>query len=200
MPDETQNFFRKIISTNEEILKLRTLLYGLKIRALNAQILSANSGTFAVSYGVVATEIIRFNDKIQNTNEILSENISKVLKMASQIQKVSRINQLISLSLDKSKSRNLDPSQYAQIKKSASQKSRELEELDLDLKQKFSEIRVIVRNSIKLCLEGRTVSLQTRIESATIVENQKLFLAVAESFDTALNIIESSYRYLVKIW
>ncbi|WP_246047339.1 hypothetical protein [Leptospira ognonensis] len=186
--------------SNEEILKLRILLYGLKLRALNAQILSANSGSFAVSYGVVATEIIHFNQKLQETNDKLSEKIAIVLKATSRIQRISHINGLISLSLEKSKARNNDIQHYQPIRRRSEQRITDLHELESEIKKIFSEIRILIRNSIKLCLEGRSVSLQTRIESATITENQKLFLAVAESFDSALNIIESSYRYLVKVW
>lgn len=200
MNEETQIFFRKIIMSNEEILKLRLLLYGLKLRAINAQILSANSGSFAVSYGVVATEIIHFNKKLQETNDKLSEKIAAVLKAASRIQRISHLNDLISLSLEKSQARNNDIQHYLPVRRRSEQRILDLEVLESEIKKVFTEIHILVRNSIKLCLEGRSVSLQTRIESASITENQKLFLAVAESFDSALNIIESSYRYLVKVW
>ncbi len=200
MADETQHFFQKIIVTNEEILKLRNLLYGLKLRALNAQILSANSGSFAVSYGVVAVEIIRFNEKIQRVNESLANSIGIILGMACELQKISKRNQLILLSIQKAVERKSNPSNYSQFKSNANFNTSEMDMLESQLQKEFSELHLQVKNSIKLCLEGRTVSLQTRIESATIIENQKLFLAVAESFDTALNIIESSYRYLIKLW
>ncbi len=200
MYEANQNFFSKIILSNEEILKLRTLLYGLKIRALNAQILSANSGSFAVSYGVVATEIIRFNDKLQETNDRLSEKISSVLKLASRLQKITQTNFLLFNSIEKTRIRKANSEFISGIQKRYEERKIEMEKIDTDVRQNFSDIRNIVKNSIKLCLEGRTVSLQTKIESATIVENQKLFLAVAESFDSALNVIEASYRYMIKIW
>ncbi|EKJ87069.1 hypothetical protein [Leptospira meyeri] len=198
--DETKEFFQKIIFTNEEILKLRILLYGLKIRALNAQILSANSGAFAASYGVVAAEIIHFNNKIQEVNEKLTKAITVVIRMASEMQKISKVNRLLQVSVETCKTRGVNHEHYKNIQFSLNNRDMEKDMLDLQLRKEFDDIRHIVRSSTKLCLEGRTVSLQTRIESATIVENQKLFLAVAESFDGALNIIESSYRYLAKLW
>ncbi|MCW7488814.1 hypothetical protein [Leptospira meyeri] len=198
--DETKEFFQKIIFTNEEILKLRILLYGLKIRALNAQILSANSGAFAASYGVVAAEIIHFNNKIQDVNEKLTKAITVVIRMASEMQKISKVNRLLQVSVETCKTRGVNHEHYKNIQFSLKNRDMEKDMLDLQLRKEFDDIRHIVRSSTKLCLEGRTVSLQTRIESATIVENQKLFLAVAESFDGALNIIESSYRYLAKLW
>lgn len=200
MAEANLDFFRMIIRTDEEILKLRTLLYGLKIRALNAQILSANSGSFAVSYGVVATEIIRFNEKIQNVNESLAQSTTIVLKMASQLQKKTKSHQLVGLSIEKSSQRLSDTATISTFKKRYQEQGFELKDLESKIRKEFSDIHTLVRNSIKICLEGRTVSLQTRIESASILENQKLFLAVAESFDTALNIIESSYRYLARLW
>ncbi|TGM64437.1 hypothetical protein EHQ94_17755 [Leptospira meyeri] len=198
--DKTKEFFQKIIFTNEEILKLRILLYGLKIRALNAQILSANSGAFAASYGVVAAEIIHFNNKIQDVNEKLTKAITVVIRMASEMQKISKVNRLLQVSVETCKTRGVNHEHYKNIQFSLKNRDMEKDMLDLQLRKEFDDIRHIVRSSTKLCLEGRTVSLQTRIESATIVENQKLFLAVAESFDGALNIIESSYRYLAKLW
>ncbi|TGK85839.1 hypothetical protein EHQ23_14570 [Leptospira bourretii] len=198
--EETKEFFQKIIFTNEEILKLRILLYSLKIRALNAQILSANSGAFAASYGVVAAEIIHFNNKIQDVNEKLTKAITVVIRMASEMQKISKVNRLLHVSVETCKSRGVNLDHYKNIEYSLNNRNEEKEMLDLQLRKEFDDIRHIVRSSTKLCLEGRTVSLQTRIESATIVENQKLFLAVAESFDGALNIIETSYRYLSKLW
>ncbi|TGL12273.1 hypothetical protein [Leptospira meyeri] len=198
--DKTKEFFQKIIFTNEEILKLRILLYGLKIRALNAQILSANSGAFAASYGVVAAEIIHFNNKIQDVNEKLTKAITVVIRMASEMQKISKVNRLLQVSVETCKTRGVNHEHYKNIQFSLNNRDMEKDMLDLQLRKEFDDIRHIVRSSTKLCLEGRTVSLQTRIESATIVENQKLFLAVAESFDGALNIIESSYRYLAKLW
>ncbi|TGL50905.1 hypothetical protein EHQ55_04905 [Leptospira meyeri] len=198
--DETKEFFQKIIFTNEEILKLRILLYGLKIRALNAQILSANSGAFAASYGVVAAEIIHFNNKIQEVNEKLTKAITVVIRMASEMQKISKVNRLLQVSVETCKTKGVNHEHYKNIQFSLNNRDMEKDMLDLQLRKEFDDIRHIVRSSTKLCLEGRTVSLQTRIESATIVENQKLFLAVAESFDGALNIIESSYRYLAKLW
>lgn len=198
--EETKEFFQKIIFTNEEILKLRILLYSLKIRALNAQILSANSGAFAASYGVVAAEIIHFNNKIQDVNEKLTKAITVVIRMASEMQKISKVNRLLHVSVETCKSRAVNLDHYKNIEHSLNNRNEEKEMLDLQLRKEFDDIRHIVRSSTKLCLEGRTVSLQTRIESATIVENQKLFLAVAESFDGALNIIETSYRYLSKLW
>ncbi|TGM24357.1 hypothetical protein [Leptospira meyeri] len=198
--DKTKEFFQKIIFTNEEILKLRILLYGLKIRALNAQILSANSGAFAASYGVVAAEIIHFNNKIQEVNEKLTKAITVVIRMASEMQKISKVNRLLQVSVETCKTRGVNHEHYKNIQFSLNNRDMEKDMLDLQLRKEFDDIRHIVRSSTKLCLEGRTVSLQTRIESATIVENQKLFLAVAESFDGALNIIESSYRYLAKLW
>ncbi|MBM9549223.1 hypothetical protein JWG40_19530 [Leptospira sp. 201903074] len=198
--DETKDFFRKIIFTNEEILKLRNLLYSLKIRALNAQILSANSGAFAVSYGVVSAEIIHFNHKIQEVNERLTNAINVVIKMASEMQKISKVYHLMQLTVETCNRRKVDPSHFKNIESSLRYRNEEKEMLDSQLRKEFNAIQNIVKSSTKLCLEGRTVSLQTRIESATIVENQKLFLAVAESFDGALNIIESSYRYLAKLW
>jgi hypothetical protein len=200
MAEANTNFFRMIIMTDEDILKLRTLLYGLKIRALNAQILSANSGSFAVSYGVVATEIIRFNEKIQGVNESLALSTAIVLKMASQMQKKTKSHQLVGLSIERSNQRLPDPATISTFKKRYQEQGSELEALESNMRKKFSDIHTLVRSSIKICLEGRTVSLQTRIESASIIENQKLFLAVAESFDSALNIIESSYRYLARLW
>ncbi|PJZ81034.1 hypothetical protein [Leptospira meyeri] len=198
--DDTKEFFQKIIFTNEEILKLRILLYGLKIRALNAQILSANSGAFAASYGVVAAEIIHFNNKIQEVNEKLTKAITVVIRMASEMQKISKVNRLLQVSVETCKTRGVNHEHYKNIQFSLNNRDMEKDMLDLQLRKEFDDIRHIVRSSTKLCLEGRTVSLQTRIESATIIENQKLFLAVAESFDGALNIIESSYRYLAKLW
>lgn len=198
--EETKEFFQKIIFTNEEILKLRILLYSLKIRALNAQILSANSGAFAASYGVVAAEIIHFNNKIQEVNEKLTKAITVVIRMASEMQKISKVNRLLNVSVETCRSRGVNLDHFKNIEHSLNNRNEEKEMLDLQLRKEFDDIRHIVRSSTKLCLEGRTVSLQTRIESATIVENQKLFLAVAESFDGALNIIETSYRYLSKLW
>lgn len=138
MNEETQVFFRKIIMSNEEILKLRILLYGLKLRALNAQILSANSGSFAVSYGVVATEIIHFNQKLQETNDKLSEKIAIVLKATSRIQRISHINGLISLSLEKSKARNNDIQHYQPIRRRSEQRITDLHELESEIKKIFS--------------------------------------------------------------
>lgn len=198
--EETKDFFRKIIFTNEEILKLRILLYSLKIRALNAQILSANSGSFAASYGVVSAEIIHFNHKIQEVNERLTKAITIVIKMASEMQKVNKVYHLLHEAVETCQTRKVNPSHYKNIESSLRFRSEEKEMLDSQLKKEFNAIHNLVKSSTKLCLEGRTVSLQTRIESATIVENQKLFLAVAESFDGALNIIEASYRYLAKLW
>ncbi|PJZ84889.1 hypothetical protein [Leptospira harrisiae] len=198
--EDTKEFFQKIIFTNEEILKLRILLYSLKIRALNAQILSANSGAFAASYGVVAAEIIHFNNKIQEVNEKLTKAITVVIRMASEMQKISKVNRLLQVSVETCQTRGVNLNHYKNIQFSLNDRNAEKDMLDLQLRKEFDDIRHIVRNSTKLCLEGRTVSLQTRIESATIIENQKLFLAVAESFDGALNIIESSYRYLSKLW
>lgn len=198
--EDTKDFFRKIIFTNEEILKLKILLYSLKIRALNAQILSANSGAFAASYGVVSTEIIHFNHKIQEVNEKLTRAINIVIKMASEMQKIAKVYHLLQVAVETCNQRKVDPSHYKNIESSLRYRNEEKEMLDLQLRKEFNAIHNIVKSSTKLCLEGRTVSLQTRIESATIVENQKLFLAVSESFDGALNIIESSYRYLAKLW
>lgn len=198
--EETKDFFRKIIFTNEEILKLRMLLYSLKIRALNAQILSANSGAFAASYGVVSAEIIHFNHKIQEVNERLTKAITIVIKMASEMQKIAKVYHLMHAAVETCKTRKVNPMHFKNIESSLRYRFEEKEMLDSQLKKEFNAIHNLVKSSTKLCLEGRTVSLQTRIESASIVENQKLFLAVAESFDGALNIIESSYRYLAKLW
>ncbi|TGK80172.1 hypothetical protein EHQ31_16195 [Leptospira montravelensis] len=198
--EETKDFFRKIIFTNEEILKLRMLLYSLKIRALNAQILSANSGAFAASYGVVSAEIIHFNHKIQEVNERLTKAITIVIKMASEMQKIAKVYHLMHAAVETCKTRKVNPMHFKNIESSLRYRFEEKEMLDSQLKKEFNAIHNLVKSSTKLCMEGRTVSLQTRIESASIVENQKLFLAVAESFDGALNIIESSYRYLAKLW
>jgi len=184
--------FSKIISINEQVKNLTLMSASIRLQALNALILSLKSGNEAAAFEVVAKEVIHFSKKVDilcGSNLILvkelvrnSSNQILFLKKNKVWQRTQRINNHKMLGdFIKNKIEILNKKEKSEIEQS----NLILKELFIDLKQ-----------SEKIFLEGKMISIQTKIEGAHMSHLSSLFEDIAVKFE---NVIEKMQDYVIKI-
>ena len=178
--------FLQIISVNEKIKTLEDYSYLVRIKALNAYIMAAQKGSSARGYNVVAHEIIRFSQKLEIACHTLIGLCKEMVHKSSIIAKKDRELKTIQKTIRCSQNRENNT-------KSEEHLSEIYHRLQMD-SQHFAAENLSLKNEsgqttqkiLRLCLDGKMMAFQSKVETAYIKGSTQAFWDVSNNFEDSM--------------
>ena len=172
-----------ILHLNEAIKQIGDLSYDIRIRSLNALILSIQMGKAAAGFGIVTGELINFSSEIERKNQTLESLNSDVVRQTSALIQIARRHSLLQSAVAKippgsaGASRDWSPTL---------QKCRQEEEL------RQSNIQTMIKRLIRLVAEAREVCRMARVTLMSGKIESAYLKELSENFTHTISRIEES--------
>lgn len=193
-----ENEFNRIVLINEAIKKISMLSYKVKLRALNTLIIARKSNEGVTGFAVISSELIIFSNQLQSMTDKLSQLMRQILNKSAKKAKIIRMMKILAMTIMEFQISN-DENSLLVITDIIERENNILKMDQIEIAGSMKDLFLRIKETIKLCIRGRTISVFGKIESAYAVKDKELYLLLSENvenyLDEAENILKKILTY-----
>ena len=199
--DNITEEFERIMRINSALKQISILSYKVKMRALNTLIIARKSSDGVSGFAVISMELITFSIQLQGVTDYLDSLIHKIFSKSTQKAKIIRririIDRTIRIQEQMEKKSERDMLLLGRIKE---RETLENTENNRDIESLLKELYLKIKEAIRLCNRGRTISVFGKIESAYARDDKEIYLLLSENVEDYLDEAEKTLKRIQQTW
>ena len=200
-----EDLFLKILELNEQIKTIDRYAYAIRLRAINALILSARIGEKAAAFGVVTADLIQFSENCRIRVEELNRLTLDIVQFTTGLVKTANTERLINKSVKSLRFllKGDRENETLGIGTAFLEQSQEIfvqgqKEQIRPIIERVEAMMPVVTTSIKLCMSARVALLRGQIEVAHMRE--QIFGLVLLEIEDAIEVMEKILKKITSEW
>ena len=199
--DNITEEFERIMRINAALKQISTLSYKVKMRALNTLIIAHKSNDGVSGFAVISMELITFSIQLQVVTDYLDSLIHKIFSKSTQKAKIIRKLRIVERTI-RIQEKMKDKSERDLLLLGRIQEKEKLEntENNSDIELLLKELYHKIREAIRLCNRGRTISVFGKIESAYARDDKDIYLLLSENVENYLDEAEKTLKRIQQTW
>lgn len=199
--DNITEEFERIMRINSALKEISNLSYKVKMRALNTLIIARKSSEGVAGFAVISMELITFSIQLQGVTDFLDTLIHRIFAKSTQKAKIIRKLSIIDKTLFiQEKMRVKNEREISLLNSIREREILEKIESNSDIERLLKDLYLKIREAIRLCNRGRTISVFGKIESAYATDDKDIYLQLSENVEDYLDEAEKTLKRIQQTW
>lgn len=187
--------YPKIVDINESIKTITELSFKIRLRALNSLVSVSKNNESISGFRAISFELIEFSNSMERKASHLRGIIHNILVLYTNQKKIIKNIKIIER-LGNSHGSGNEFRKSSIVKIISDRNTEHYDSLNKEIQENINNLFKSTREFIKICLQGNSIAILAKIESAYMKENKGIYIKLAEDVESFLRDTTNSLKHI----